>query len=109
MVLRFLFSLGSWRKGKGVCVQNIGHKHDFRMNYAVKYATGRGHLTHAFWERFSKNWGGPRAPEPWFFLYVRLSTRVSQSRLIALAPLGLLMVLLGTPYLAPVRCRVVVE
>ena len=45
-----------WRKGRGGCAQNIGHEHDFcqaekaestdpRTNYAVKYATARGHLS----------------------------------------------------------------
>ena len=48
-------SLGGWRKGRGGCVRNYGHEHDFcqaqkaentdpRTNYAVKYATARGHL-----------------------------------------------------------------
>ena len=47
--------MGGWRKGRGGCVRNIGHKHDFRQaqktentdprtNYAVKYATACGHL-----------------------------------------------------------------
>ena len=51
-----VFSLGGWRKGRGGCVRNIGHEHDVcqaqkagntdpRTNYAVKYATARGHLT----------------------------------------------------------------
>ena len=51
-----VFSLGGSRKGRGGCVRNIGHEHDFsqtqqaensdpRKNYAVKYATARGHLT----------------------------------------------------------------
>ena len=41
-----VFSLGGWRKGRGTCVRNIGHEHDFcqaqkaentdrRTNYAV--------------------------------------------------------------------------
>ena len=45
-----------WRKGRGGCVRNIGHQHDFcqtqkaentdpRTNYAVKYVTARGHHT----------------------------------------------------------------
>ena len=48
-----------WRTGRGGCVRNIGHEHDFCQaqqaqkekknadpctNYAVKYATARGHL-----------------------------------------------------------------
>ena len=48
-----MFSLGGWKKGRGGCVRNIGHEHDFcqaqkaentdsRANYAVKYATARG-------------------------------------------------------------------
>ena len=43
-------------KGRGGCVRSFGHEHDFcqaekaentdpRTNYAVKYATARGHLT----------------------------------------------------------------
>ena len=43
-------------KGRGCCVRNIGHEHDFcqtqktentdpRTNDAVKYATARGHLS----------------------------------------------------------------
>ena len=50
-----VFSLGGWRKGRGGCVRNIGHDHDFCKaqkaentdpcpNYAVKYATARGPL-----------------------------------------------------------------
>ena len=48
-----VFPLAGWRKGRGGCVRNIGHKHDFcqaqkaentdpRANYALKYATARG-------------------------------------------------------------------
>ena len=44
-------------RGRGGCVGSFGHEHDFcranraenidpRTNYAVKYATARGHLTH---------------------------------------------------------------
>ena len=51
-----LFSLGGWMKRRGGCVRSFGHEHDFcqaekaentdpRTNYAVKYATVRGHLT----------------------------------------------------------------
>ena len=43
-------------KGRGGCVRSFGHEHDFgqaekaentdpHTNYAVKYATARGHLT----------------------------------------------------------------
>ena len=50
-----VFSLGGWRKGRGGCLRNIGHEHDFSQaqkaentdpctNDAVKYATARGHL-----------------------------------------------------------------
>ena len=50
-----VFSLGGWTKGGGACVRNTGHEHDFCQaqkaentdpctNYAVKYATARGHL-----------------------------------------------------------------
>ena len=50
-----MFSLGGWRKGRGGCVRNIGHEQDScqaqkgentdpHTNYAVKYATARGHL-----------------------------------------------------------------
>ena len=51
-----VLSLGAWRRARGGRVRNIGHEHEFcqapkaentdpRMNYAVKYATVRGHLT----------------------------------------------------------------
>ena len=61
-----VFSLGSWRKGWGGCVRNIGHEHDFwqaqkaentdpRTNYAVKYATARGHLRLVLVTRCSRN------------------------------------------------------
>ena len=49
-----VFFLGGWRKPTGGSVRNYGHEHDFyqqkaentdaRTNYAVKYATARGHL-----------------------------------------------------------------
>ena len=46
-------------KGRGGCVRSFGHEHDFcraekaenadsRTNYALKYATARGHLTFPF-------------------------------------------------------------
>ena len=49
-------SLGGWRKGRGGRVQYFRHERDFcqaqkgenpdpRTNYAVKYATARGHLS----------------------------------------------------------------
>ena len=52
-----VFSLGVGRKGRGCCVRSIGHEHDCCRaqkaentdpctNYAVKYATARGHLTY---------------------------------------------------------------
>ena len=51
-----VYSLGGWRKGRGGCVRNIGHEHDFcqahkaentdpRTNYVVKSATARGSLS----------------------------------------------------------------
>ena len=53
-----VFSLWGLREGRGGCLRNHGHEHDFcqaqkaktpipaRTNDAVKYATARGHLTH---------------------------------------------------------------
>ena len=54
-----MFSLRGWGKGRGGWVRNIGHGHDFcqahkaentppRTNYAVKYATARGHLNSVY-------------------------------------------------------------
>ena len=51
-----VFSVRGWGEGKGGCVRNTGHEHDFcqaqkaentdpRTNHAVKSATARGHLT----------------------------------------------------------------
>ena len=76
-----LFSLEGWMKGRGGCVRSFGYEHDFcraeneentdpRKNYAVKYATARGHLTCKFmstistwavWDRF----GEPAAGINW--------------------------------------------
>ena len=47
-------------KGRGGCVRSFGNEHDLRQaekaantdsrtNYAVKYATARGHLTNPRW------------------------------------------------------------
>ena len=60
----FVFSLGGWMKGRGVCVRSVGHEHDFcraekaentdsRTNYAVQNATARGHIR--TWQHKTKN------------------------------------------------------
>ena len=67
-----VFSLGGWRKGRGGCVRKIGREHDScqaqkaentdpRTNYAVKYATARGHPRSDFATKMSA-W--PALPSP---------------------------------------------
>ena len=70
-----VFSGGGWRKGRGGCVRTIGQEHDFcqaqkaentdpRTNYAVKYATARGHL--------------PCPSFPWLFCFHQGQPQIDQ-------------------------------